>query len=47
MLVMSVCDVVFTMVPDITNMALPYCERGLSMAKSIPGMMGRMSSGRR
>ena len=27
MLLMSVSDVVFTMVPDVTNMALPYCER--------------------
>ena len=45
MLLMSVSDVVFTMVPDVTNMALPYCECGLSMAKSIPGMLGRMASG--
>ena len=34
-------------VPDVTNMALPYCECGLSMAKCIPGMLGRMSSGLR
>ena len=47
MLLMSVSDVVFKMVPDLTNMALPYCEFGLSMAKSIPGMLGRMSSGPR
>ena len=47
MLLMSVSDVVFTMVPDVTNMALPYCECGLSMAKSIPGMLGRMASGPR
>ena len=47
MLLMSVSDVVFTMVPDVTNMALPYCEYGLSMAKSIPGMLGRMVSGPR
>ena len=45
MLLMSVSDVVFTMVPDVTNMALPYCECGLSMAKSIPGMLGRIASG--
>ena len=45
MLLMSVIDVVFTMVPDVTNMALSYCECGLSIAKSIPGMLGRMSSG--
>ena len=44
MLLMSVCNVVFTMVPDVTNMALPYCECGLSMAKSIPGMLDWMSS---
>ena len=47
MLLMSVSDVVFTMVPDVTTMALPYCECGLSMAKSIPGMLGRMASGPR
>ena len=35
MLLMSVSDVVFTMVPDVTNMALPHCECGLSMAKCI------------
>ena len=28
-------------------MALPYCECGLSIAKSIPGMLGRMASGPR
>ena len=45
MLLMSVSDVVFTMVPEVTNMhSLLYCECGLSMAKSIPGMMGRMAS---
>ena len=44
---MSVSDVVFTMVPDVTNMALPYCGCGLSMAKSIPDMLGRMASGPR
>ena len=47
MLLMSVSDVVFTMVPDVTNMALPYCECGLSIAKSIPGMLGQMASGPR
>ena len=47
MLLMSVSDVVFTMVPDVKNMALPYCGCGLSMAKSIPGMLGRMASGPR
>ena len=47
MLLMSVSDVVFTMVPYVTNMALLYCECGLSMAKSIPGMLGRMGSGPR
>ena len=47
MLLMSVSDVVFTMVPDVTNMALPYCECGLSMAKFIPGMLDRMASGPR
>ena len=47
MLLMSVSDVVFTMVPDVTNMAPPYCECGLSVAKSIPGMLGRMASGPR
>ena len=41
MLLMSVSDV-FTMVPDVTNMALPYCGCGLSMGKSIPGMLGRV-----
>ena len=35
MLLMSVSDV-FTMVPDVTNMALPYYKFGLAMAKSIP-----------
>ena len=47
MLLMSVSDGVFTMVPDVANMALPYSECGLSMAKSIPGMLGRMASGPR
>ena len=49
MLLMSVSCVVFTMVPDVTNMALPYCEFGLSMAikKSIPGMLDQMASGPR
>ena len=47
MLLMSVSDVVFTMMPDVTNMALPYCECGLSMTKSIPGMLVRMTSGPR
>ena len=47
MLLMSVSDVVFTMVPDVTNMALPYCESGFSMAKSIPIILDRMSSGPR
>ena len=47
MLLMSVSDVVFTMVPDVTNMALPYCVCGHSIAKSIPGMLGRMASGPR
>ena len=45
MLLMSVSDVVFTIVLDVTNMALPYCECGLSMTKSIPDMLGRMASG--
>ena len=36
MLLMSVCGVVFTMVPDVTNNALPYCECGLSITKSSP-----------
>ena len=44
MLLMSVSDVVLTMVPDVTKMALPYCECGRSMAKSIPGMLDRMAS---
>ena len=47
MLLMSVSDVVFTMVHDVTYMALTYYECGRSMAKSIPGMMGRMLSGPR
>ena len=47
MFLMSVSDGVFTMVSDATNIALPYCECGLSMAKSIPGMLGRMASGPR
>ena len=47
MLLMSVSDVVLTMVPDVTKMALPYCECGRSMAKSIPGMLGRVASGPR
>ena len=44
MLLMSVSDFVFMMVPDVTNMALPYYECGLSVAKSIPCMLGRMAS---
>ena len=44
MLLTSVNDVVFTMVPDVTTMALSYCECGRSMAESIPGILGRMSS---
>ena len=47
MLLMAVSDVVFPKVPDIANMALPYCECGFSMAKSIPGMQGRMAYGPR
>ena len=47
MLLTSVSDVALTMLPDLTNMALPYCALGLSMAISIPGMLGRMSSGPR
>ena len=47
MLLTSVSNVALTMVPDITNMALPYCAWGLSMAKCIPGTLGRMSFGPR
>ena len=44
MLLMSVSDVVLTMVPDVTNIwHCHHCECGLSMAKSIPGMPGRMA----
>ena len=47
MLLTSVSDVALTMVPDVTNMALPFCAWGLSMANSIPGTLGRMSCGPR
>ena len=47
MLLLSVSDAVFTMVLDVTKMALPYCVCGLSMTKSIPGMLRRMSVGPR
>ena len=47
MLLTSVSDVALTVVPDVTNMALPYCAWGLSMTKSIPGTLGRMSFGPR
>ena len=47
LLLMSVSDVVFTMVPNVTHITLRYCECGPPMAKSIPGMLDRMSSGPR